>query len=49
MSNPLANDLDHILAHTEGLGEEIWEKRIFITGGSGFFGCWFLESFARNA
>jgi dTDP-glucose 4,6-dehydratase len=45
MPELLREDLENCLRQTLPLWEEMRGQRIFLTGASGFFGCWLMESF----
>ncbi len=43
-SNPLAQELGQVNAEMGPLWDELRGARVFLTGGTGFFGCWLLET-----
>jgi len=40
----IEQDLEALLGRTKDLWQELRGEQVFITGGTGFFGCWLLES-----
>jgi len=42
----IKDDLEHIIQYAGDVLEEFRDKKLFITGGTGFFGIWILETLA---
>src|SRR4051812_23274030 len=47
MANPLAADLDRGVEQASATWTELRRARVFLTGGTGFVGCWLLETLLR--
>jgi nucleoside-diphosphate-sugar epimerase len=45
--NRLAADLELVASNTAGLWDQLRGQHLFITGGTGFFGCWMVETFCH--
>jgi nucleoside-diphosphate-sugar epimerase len=45
--HPLRHDIEGILAAAPDLWELLRDRTLFLTGGTGYYGCWFLESFSH--
>ena len=46
MTNVLSKDLDHILQQAGDDLSRLKGRQLFLTGGTGFFGLWLLETIA---
>ncbi len=44
MGNPLAGELEEVTTHLAPIWAELAGARILLTGGTGFYGCWLLET-----
>lgn len=44
VTNPISDDIQYIIEQTKTLWSQLKDERIFITGGTGFFGRWILET-----
>jgi len=45
MDRLIDKDLNNILLNTSKLWQQVKNKKIFLSGGTGFFGTWILKSF----